>query len=493
MLLNSVASIVQQIITLICGLIVPQMILSAYGSAVNGTIASVTQFISVTSLIQGGVTSATRVALYKPMADNNIEDASIVYRTSQKFFSVFSGILFVYVIILAIVYPLIFHVPFSYSDALILIIIIGAGLVLEYLLGVTNQLILFADQLGFINTYLSSAGTLLNAVCSIVLIKMGYGIIAVKFLAAICLMLRPIILKIIVSRKYKLNLKAKTDKSVLSQSNAALTKSIAYSVHNNTDNLVITAFLNVMWVSVYSVHKYVVWSISTLVSTVLGNTEVVFGQLLAKNDLKALNKELPIYDLLAKLGTNIFFTTCIILINEFVRIYTHGITDINYHHPLFATLLSISEAVYCSSLTYHNMIMGGGHIKQTQWISIVEAILNLGLSVILVKTIGINGVVIGTIFAFSFTTVAEITYMKKNIFDLDTMFIIKEYILNIVLSIILVFAFSNAIGWVPNNYFQFFAYAIVVFGIVCIVVLGVHALLFKEYFGNIMKKVIRKH
>lgn len=62
--LNSAASLLQQVVALICGLIVPRLILSTFGSAANGTVASISQFISITSLIQGGVTGATRVAFY---------------------------------------------------------------------------------------------------------------------------------------------------------------------------------------------------------------------------------------------------------------------------------------------------------------------------------------------------------------------------------------------------------------------------------------------
>lgn len=57
--LNSAASLLQQVVALICGLIVPRLILSTFGSAANGTVASISQFISITSLIQGGISCFT--------------------------------------------------------------------------------------------------------------------------------------------------------------------------------------------------------------------------------------------------------------------------------------------------------------------------------------------------------------------------------------------------------------------------------------------------
>lgn len=98
------------------------------------------------------------------------------------------------------------------------------------------------------------------------------------------------------------------------------------------------------------------------------------------------------------------------MITPFVSLYTGGISDIDYYQPLFATLLCLAEYVYCTSLTYNNMIMAAGHIKQTQWISVTEAIINIVLSLILVKWIGIIGVALGTLIAFAFNTVANIVY-----------------------------------------------------------------------------------
>lgn len=102
------------------------------------------------------------------------------------------------------------------------------------------------------------------------------------------------------------------------------------------------------------------------------------------------------------------------MITPFVSLYTGGISDIDYYQPLFATLLCLAEYVYCTSLTYNNMIMAAGHIKQTQWISVTEAIINIVLSLILVKWIGIIGVALGTLIAFAFNTVANIVYRSTS-------------------------------------------------------------------------------
>ena len=144
--LNSAASLLQQVVALICGLIVPRLILSTFGSAANGTVASISQFISITSLIQGGVTGATRVAFYGPVATGDMKKASVVYKTSQSFYTKFALALTGYVAVLAVVYPKFVDTPFGYIDALLLVLVLGMNAIFESMFGIPSQLLMFADQ-----------------------------------------------------------------------------------------------------------------------------------------------------------------------------------------------------------------------------------------------------------------------------------------------------------------------------------------------------------
>ena len=180
--LNSVASLLQQIVALVCGLIVPRLILSTFGSAANGTVASISQFISITSLIQGGVTGATRVAFYGPVATGDMKKASVVYKTSQSFYTKFALALTGYVAVLAVVYP------FGYIDALLLVLVLGMNAIFESMFGIPSQLLMFADQKAYFNTFLQIFCTIGNAFVSVILIKLGCSLLVVKFVAALMYM-----------------------------------------------------------------------------------------------------------------------------------------------------------------------------------------------------------------------------------------------------------------------------------------------------------------
>lgn len=51
-ILNIITSLLLQVVVLICGFIVPKLIITNFGSNVNGLISSITQFLAYISLLE---------------------------------------------------------------------------------------------------------------------------------------------------------------------------------------------------------------------------------------------------------------------------------------------------------------------------------------------------------------------------------------------------------------------------------------------------------
>lgn len=79
-LYNSIANGVYQIVLLVSGLILPRFILFAFGSAYNGLVASMTQFLGITEVLTMGLAGAARVELYDSLAHNDINRTSGIIR-----------------------------------------------------------------------------------------------------------------------------------------------------------------------------------------------------------------------------------------------------------------------------------------------------------------------------------------------------------------------------------------------------------------------------
>ena len=490
--INGISSLIQQIITVVCGLILPQMILKTFGSSVNGTMSSLAQFLSFITLLQGGVGTVARLAYYKPLAYKDTHGISVAYKTIGNFYIKFATIFVIYLVGLSFVYPVCVKTGFSYSYVATLSLILGLASASEYFFGQASQMLLISAQKNYIYSFTQIICTVFSTVIGVLLIQYGASIHLVKLGSAIVYAIRPIVLNYYVQKKYKIDKKVKINKQLLEQRNAALIRHIAFYIHTSTDVMVLTLCTNVLWVSVYSVHKYVISSLSNLVTAVLGNIESVFGDMIAKNEKDIMQKQVPVYDLFTKILSCVCFFTCIILISRFVNLYADGVSDIDYFQPLFATLLAISELIYCTGNTYQSIYIAAGHIQKTEWIAITEASINLGVSVVLVWKLGIVGVAIGTIVAMVFKTIANIYYMQKNVFKMSLIFIIKSYLVNFITGAVLTFLFWT-VFYVPlNNYLQLFIWAVIIFIVVTFIFVVINYFIFKDQMKEMINMMSRR-
>ena len=87
---NTGTSLLLQICTIICGFILPRMILGAFGSSVNGMVNSISQFLGVIGFLELGVGSVIQSSLYKPLAEKDDESVSKIVVSGQKVFFAFS-------------------------------------------------------------------------------------------------------------------------------------------------------------------------------------------------------------------------------------------------------------------------------------------------------------------------------------------------------------------------------------------------------------------
>mgnify|MGYP003291205237 CR=1 FL=1 len=202
---NTIASLSFQITTIICGFILPHLILDSYGSEVNGLVNSITQFLHIIAFLELGVGAVVQSALYKPLAENDNKNISAIMVSANRFFQKLAIILLIYAVALMIVYPFIVNRDFSpiYSSLLIASMCISSFA--QYYFGVIDRLLLSADQRGYIHYNAQTITLVLNTVACFILIKMGASIHIVKLTTSCIYLFRPIILRLYVNKNYTIN------------------------------------------------------------------------------------------------------------------------------------------------------------------------------------------------------------------------------------------------------------------------------------------------
>ena len=145
-LINMISGLILQTFTILSGFILPKIILTCFGSEVNGLVSSLNQFLSYISLVEGGITGVVMANLYKPIVEKDEQKISAVMVTANRFFKKI-GILFVaYSVGLSIVYPLLFKTEFNFAYVCSLTLILSITVLVQYMFSITLKTLLDADK-----------------------------------------------------------------------------------------------------------------------------------------------------------------------------------------------------------------------------------------------------------------------------------------------------------------------------------------------------------
>ena len=135
--INTVCSLAQEFVSVICGFILPRLILATFGSKYNGLIASITQFLSCAVLLRSGLGGVTRAALYKPLALYDHVNICSIVNATDRYMKRIGMILAVLILVFATLYPILIRNEFGWFFTFSLVIIIGASTFAESFFGIT--------------------------------------------------------------------------------------------------------------------------------------------------------------------------------------------------------------------------------------------------------------------------------------------------------------------------------------------------------------------
>ena len=413
---NVITSILYQLVTVAYGLVIPRLVLSSFGSEVNGLTSSLSQFLNYISLLEGGLSGVIMAALYKPLANKDYVKVSGVIKAADNFFKKIALIFVVYTLALAVLYPIFVPTSFSWGYIFTLTLIISTSLFIQYFFSLSYRLLINADQKGYVVFSTLILFTVLNFIVTLLVISTFPEIHVLKAASAIVFVIQPIVFNHYVKKNYSLDKNVEPDKNAIAQRWDGFGQNIAFFIHSNTDVVVLTIFSTLSEISVYSVYMLVATALRTLVTAVSSSLAPSLGNSLAKMSDDEANGLFDSYEFGLSLITTFAFTCGALLVTPFIQVYTRGVTDANYYQPLFGYLMMAAEAVYCFRDPYVSVAYVSGKYKETAKYAYIEAVINIIISVVLVSELGLVGVAIGTLIAMAYRMIAHMAYMDRNLF-----------------------------------------------------------------------------
>lgn len=488
---NIFVSLLCQIVTLLCGFIVPKLLLDAFGSEVYGAITSITQFLAYVTLLEGGIGGVARAVLYKPLANNDDNTISAIMAELRRFFRVIAYIFAVYVIILACSFKSISGLEqLDQFSTFLLVLVISISTFGQYFIGISNSILLQAAQRSYITNFINLMGTIVNTVAIVLLVTIRCDIITVKFVSSFIFLLKPIALWLYVRKLYKIHRVRKVEKRYLTQKWSGLGQHIAYFLHSNTDVVVLTVLSSLKNVAVYSVYNMVISHMQNLVMSFTSGMEALFGDMIAKDEQEELHKTVSRYEMIISIAAVLLFATTAVMILPFVRLYTADVSDTNYEVPIFALLLTITGFLYCLRMPYHSLVIAAGHFKSTNVAAYGEAIINIVLSVALISRFGLVGVAIGTICATCFRFVYYVLYLSRQIICRKIFASVKRFLANVIAFFAIFIAGKLIVSFIQiHNYYEWISCGIITGLLALVITLTVNFLFYRKEVIDVTKQM----
>lgn len=416
-MMNIIAGIFSQLVIILLGLLLPRLFLVRFGSETNGFINSITQFFSYFTLFEAGVGTATLQALYGPAAKEEKQKIAEILAAASRFYHRTGFCYLAAVVVLAAVYPLV--VPAEQLSPLTMALVIllqGCGGAISYLFQGKYLILLKAEGKNYLLSLVTTVVNVSISVGRILLILTGAPLVAVQACFFIVNLAQMLFYQWYFKRNYRwIDRQALPDFAAISQKNSVLVHQFSTLVFNNTDVILLTVLCgDLKLVSVYTIYNMIVSMCRVLLNQVNEGVAFRLGQLY-QTDRERYKKYHNQYELFNMMAGFSVFSAAYVLLVPFLRLYTAGVTDINYLMSYLPLLFVLIQLISSSRQTSAYLIEFAGHFKRTKWRSLLETGINLCLSILLIPRWGIYGVLAGTIAALLYRANDMVLYSYKYI------------------------------------------------------------------------------
>lgn len=380
-----------------------------------------TQLLVYVNFVEMGLSSASIYALYKPLIEKDYKQISIILNTIK--------LLYNKIFLLILVFGLLFNflIPFFIKDK-----VIDESIYLYWSLYVlvtasaysfAKYSILFsADQKYWLVRVIQGSSRIFCQLLQILVIIKLQSFIIFILLLILDNIIQYIFYKLYYVKNYSYIFKTKIkDKSITSNLKNLFWHKISNIIVSNTDLIIISKFISLKIVGIYTSYQMVIHLFIVFFNTILNILRPKIGKYIAENSKENIFNYWKNLNILS-LFVSILFSFCTYkLINNFIVLWLGKNFILS---KLTIILILINLFVQCFRGITDIFKDGSGFFDDIH-LPILEAIINFIISIVLVQYIGLNGVIIGTIVSnMLIICIAKPILVFKRCFDKN----IKDYI-----------------------------------------------------------------
>lgn len=447
-LLNALSSFGGQALLIIVNLLSRKIFLQILGEEYLGLNSLFANVLTLLSMAELGVGNAITYSLYKPLAQKDEKKVVSLMRLFQIVYVIIGIIVLVFGILLSPFLGGIVKSENTIDNLHLIYFLFLINTTITYFFSYRSALVI-ADQ----NQYIFNIN---HYLCQIILYTFQIAVLLITHNYYLYLitqifitLVENISISIIAEKKYPYlkNLKRQKisiDKDTVSEikKNAAgmIFSKIGSTIVNSTDNILISTFISVGLVGVYGNYITISNAVSSVLFQLMNASVASIGNLSVDADSMTRKKvfeklyfiEMWIYG---------FASACLlVLLGPFISLWYGASYMIS---NAVVILICINVFITGQSVLLSIYISAMGLYWKNRFTGIIEAILNLVISVALVRYLGIEGILLGTIISHVLWNIPfQVYVVLKNGIDKS----IKSYTINLICDTIIFLLISVLLG-----------------------------------------------
>ncbi|EIT86542.1 polysaccharide biosynthesis protein [Fictibacillus macauensis ZFHKF-1] len=397
---NIGVSLLSQIVLVVLGFVSRKVFLDSLGIEYLGINGLLTNVLSVMALVESGIGISIVYNLYKPLAEQNEPKIIALVQLYKK---AYSGLAAIVLIISAALYPFLGYIMKG-SDSIAFLWIIYSLFVAKNIVSYLNAhkwSLINADQRGYVLALANLLFQVITNVSKIVVLVLTKNFILYLAIEFVLYVLQNMYNGRIVNKRYPY-IKTKKKYKVDHETKENLKTNVkAMFLHNiggflvfGTTNILISIFINVATVGLYSNYTMIIQQLEALLLPVLGGISNSVGNLIAT---ESVEKNYAIFKVSYFVNFWIYSIAVVFLYNvlePFINWWLgRGLLLANI------TFILVLVNFYLTGLrnsisTFKNK---AGLFAQDRYAPIIEGVINLGSALIFVHYLGLAGIFLGTL------------------------------------------------------------------------------------------------
>lgn len=444
---NISISIFYQLVVVLLGLISRRVFLDSLGVEYLGVNGLLTNVLSVLMLVESGIGTSIVYNLYKPLAENN---TSQIIALIQLYKKAYTGLAFIVLLITVIVYPFLGYFikgGNNIPNLPIIFFIFVVKTMISYL-NAHKWSLINADQRGYILAKMNLVFQILSTVVKIVVLILTHNYIFFLALELVIYGLQNIVNGSIVNKRYpfiktkdKYPIEKTTMDNIKTNVKAMFFHSIGGYIVFGTDNIMISSFIGLTAVGLYSNYTMIIDQLRALMNPVLAGIGASVGNMIATENSE---KNYFIFKIVYLLNFWLY-SFCVIflynLLEPFLNWWLGGDYLLNKLTFGFILINVYLTGMRTAISTFKSK---AGLFVQDKYAPLFEGFINLISSLLLVKSIGLPGIFIGTTIS-TITTVfwTQPYIVYKNVFQKPVRLYFLKYGFYSMLTVVTCFITTN--------------------------------------------------